>query len=78
MVLTIDSDIASISAVEGKNWRHGDIEDVLKTIACIKHQKWTSIMMKRRFSTVRPGIGADISDRHLLWVYTTISTPRTL
>ncbi|KAJ9496573.1 hypothetical protein H2202_007945 [Exophiala xenobiotica] len=39
--------IASISAVEGKNWRHGDIEDVLKTVACIKHHKWNSMMIKR-------------------------------
>jgi hypothetical protein len=40
-------DIASISAVEGKNWRHGDIEDMLKTIAFIKGHKWTSTMIKR-------------------------------
>lgn len=39
--------IASISAVEGKNWRHGDIEDVLKTIAFIKGHKWTSMIVKR-------------------------------
>ncbi|KAE8403492.1 heterokaryon incompatibility protein Het-C-domain-containing protein [Aspergillus pseudonomiae] len=39
--------IASISAVEGKNWRHGDIEDMLKTVAFIKGHKWTSTMMKR-------------------------------
>ncbi|BCR90531.1 Het-C domain-containing protein [Aspergillus chevalieri] len=39
--------IASISAVEGKNWRHGDIEDVLKTVAFIKGHEWTSIMIKR-------------------------------
>ena len=39
--------IASISAVEGKNWRHGDIEDVLKTVACLKGHKWTSMMIKR-------------------------------
>ncbi|KAL1886677.1 hypothetical protein Plec18167_000610 [Paecilomyces lecythidis] len=39
--------IASISAVEGKNWRHGDIEDMLKTIAFIKGHKWTSMMVKR-------------------------------
>ncbi|KAJ5610948.1 hypothetical protein N7510_007667 [Penicillium lagena] len=39
--------IASISAVEGQNWRHGDIEDVLKTIACISGHKWTSTMIKR-------------------------------
>ena len=46
-VLIIYPDIASISAVEGKNWRHGDIEDVLKTVACISGHKWTSMMIKR-------------------------------
>ncbi|KAI2079580.1 hypothetical protein LOZ39_001080 [Ophidiomyces ophidiicola] len=39
--------IASISAVEGKNWRHGDIEDLLKTLAFIKGHKWTSSMVQR-------------------------------
>ncbi|KAE8140644.1 heterokaryon incompatibility protein Het-C-domain-containing protein [Aspergillus pseudotamarii] len=39
--------IASISTVEGKNWRHGDIEDMLKTVAFIKGHKWTSTMIKR-------------------------------
>ncbi|KAL4787884.1 heterokaryon incompatibility protein Het-C-domain-containing protein [Aspergillus varians] len=39
--------IASISKVEGKNWRHGDIEDMLKTIAFIKGHKWTSNTIKR-------------------------------
>ncbi|KAJ5990483.1 hypothetical protein N7499_010996 [Penicillium canescens] len=39
--------IASISAVEGKNWRHGDIEDVLKTLAFIHGHKWTATMIKR-------------------------------
>ncbi|KAJ5121630.1 uncharacterized protein N7515_009591 [Penicillium bovifimosum] len=39
--------IASISTVEGKNWRHGDIEDVLKTLAFISGHKWTSTMIKR-------------------------------
>ncbi len=39
--------IASISKIEGHNWRHGDIEDMLKTIACIKGHKWTSMMIKR-------------------------------
>ncbi|PLB51100.1 Het-C-domain-containing protein [Aspergillus steynii IBT 23096] len=41
--------IASISAVEGKNWRHGDIEDMLKTVAFIKGHKWTSTMIKRAY-----------------------------
>jgi Heterokaryon incompatibility protein Het-C len=40
-------DIASISAIEGRNWRHGDIEDTLKMVACIKGHKWTSTMIKR-------------------------------
>ena len=38
--------IASIARVEGHNWRHGDIEDMLKTVACLKHHKWTSMMIK--------------------------------
>ncbi|KAG9826364.1 heterokaryon incompatibility Het-C, partial [Aureobasidium melanogenum] len=39
--------IASISKIEGKNWRHGDIEDMLKTVDCLKKHKWTSMMIKR-------------------------------
>ncbi|OCK82640.1 heterokaryon incompatibility Het-C [Lepidopterella palustris CBS 459.81] len=39
--------IASISKVEGHNWRHGDIEDMLKTVACLRGHKWTSMMIKR-------------------------------
>lgn len=39
--------IASISKLEGHNWRHGDIEDMLKTIAFLKGHKWTSMMVKR-------------------------------
>ncbi|KAF2860996.1 heterokaryon incompatibility Het-C [Piedraia hortae CBS 480.64] len=39
--------IASISKLEGHNWRHGDIEDTLKTVAFIKGHKWTSMMVKR-------------------------------
>lgn len=38
---------ASISKLEGHNWRHGDIEDMLKTIAFLKGRKWTSMMVKR-------------------------------
>lgn len=38
--------IASISAVEGKNWRHGDIEDMLATVACLRGHKWKSLMIK--------------------------------
>lgn len=40
-------DIASVSAIEGKNWRHGDIEDTIKALAFIKGHKWTSMMVKR-------------------------------
>ena len=39
--------IASISKIEGQNWRHGDIEDTLKMVACLKGHKWTSMMIKR-------------------------------
>jgi hypothetical protein len=28
--------IASISTIEGQNWRHGDIEDMLKTVAFLR------------------------------------------
>lgn len=45
--LTAVPDIASVSKIEGKNWRHGDIEDMLKTLAFIKGHKWTNMMMKR-------------------------------
>lgn len=38
--------IASISAIEGKNWRHGDIEDMLATVTCLKGHKWKSMMIK--------------------------------
>jgi hypothetical protein len=47
VTLLTDLDIASISAVEGKNWRHGDIEDMLKTVAFIAGHKWTSTQIKR-------------------------------
>jgi hypothetical protein len=39
--------IASVSNIEGHNWRHGDIEDLLATVAFIKGHKWTSMMVKR-------------------------------
>ncbi|CAF9911832.1 MAG: hypothetical protein ALECFALPRED_007664 [Alectoria fallacina] len=39
--------LPSISKIEGHNWRHGDIEDMLKTVAFIKGHKWTSMMIKR-------------------------------
>jgi hypothetical protein len=39
--------IASLSKIEGHNWRHGDIEDMLKTVAFLRGHKWTSMMIKR-------------------------------
>ncbi|KAK6531501.1 hypothetical protein TWF281_008303 [Arthrobotrys megalospora] len=39
--------IASISKVEGKNFRHGDIEDILKALLFLKGGKWTSKQVKR-------------------------------
>jgi hypothetical protein len=44
--------IASISKIEGKNWRHGDIEDMLKTVDFLKKHKWTSMMIKVGFVAV--------------------------
>ncbi|KAK3678117.1 hypothetical protein LTR78_002212 [Recurvomyces mirabilis] len=41
--------IASISRIEGHNWRHGDIEDLLKTVAFTRGHKWTSMMIKRTY-----------------------------
>ncbi|KAI4700456.1 hypothetical protein J4E89_010907 [Alternaria sp. Ai002NY15] len=42
--------IASISKIEGKNWRHGDIEDMLATVACLKGHKWKSNMIKKDYA----------------------------
>ncbi|KAL2259653.1 hypothetical protein VTK26DRAFT_6612 [Humicola hyalothermophila] len=39
--------IPSIAQVEGHNWRHGDIEDMLKTVAFLHGKKWTSMMVSR-------------------------------
>ncbi|KAF4982362.1 hypothetical protein FZEAL_1996 [Fusarium zealandicum] len=33
--------------VEGHNWRHGDIEDMLETIAFLHGKKWSSMLIKR-------------------------------
>lgn len=41
--------ISSLSKIEGHNWRHGDIEDLLATVAFIKGHKWTSMMIKRTY-----------------------------
>jgi hypothetical protein len=38
--------IASISKIEGQNWRHGDIEDMLATVACLTGHKWKASMIK--------------------------------
>jgi hypothetical protein len=40
--------IASISKIEGRNFRHGDIEDTLEKIAYLKgHRHWPSKLIKR-------------------------------
>lgn len=60
--------IASISAIEGKNWRHGDIEDMLATVACLRGHKWKSMMIKVCASRPLPQLTH--TNRHLasiLW-----------
>ncbi|KAL5615186.1 hypothetical protein BROUX41_005243 [Berkeleyomyces rouxiae] len=39
--------IPSIAQVEGQNWRHGDIEDMLATIAFLRGKKWSTMAIKR-------------------------------
>lgn len=39
--------IASVSKIEGLNFRHGDIEDTLEKIAFIHGRKFTSKLIKR-------------------------------
>ncbi|KAL2157823.1 hypothetical protein VTH06DRAFT_5092 [Thermothelomyces fergusii] len=39
--------IPSIAQVEGHNWRHGDIEDMLSTVAFLYGKKWSSMMIRR-------------------------------
>ncbi|EHA47580.1 HET-C protein [Pyricularia oryzae 70-15] len=39
--------IPSISQVEGHNWRHGDIEDMLQTLLFLKGKKWSSKNISR-------------------------------
>ncbi|KAK3683901.1 heterokaryon incompatibility protein Het-C-domain-containing protein [Podospora appendiculata] len=41
--------IPSIAQVEGHNWRHGDIEDVLKTLAFLHGKKWTTMLVSRTY-----------------------------
>ncbi|KAL2020771.1 hypothetical protein VTK56DRAFT_7969 [Thermocarpiscus australiensis] len=39
--------IPSIAQVEGHNWRHGDIEDTLKSLAFLYGKKWSTMMVSR-------------------------------
>ncbi|KAK3314760.1 heterokaryon incompatibility Het-C [Apodospora peruviana] len=41
--------IPSIAQVEGHNWRHGDIEDMLKTLAFLHGKKWTTMLVSRTY-----------------------------
>ncbi|KAM4059869.1 heterokaryon incompatibility protein het-C domain-containing protein [Hirsutella rhossiliensis] len=41
--------IPSIAQVEGLNWRHGDIEDMLAGLAFLHGKKWTSMLIKRTY-----------------------------
>ncbi|KAG6009251.1 hypothetical protein E4U21_002855 [Claviceps maximensis] len=41
--------IPSISQVEGHNWRHGDIEDLLASVAFLHGKKWTTMLIKRTY-----------------------------
>ncbi|KHO01933.1 Heterokaryon incompatibility protein Het-C [Metarhizium album ARSEF 1941] len=41
--------IPSIAQVEGHNWRHGDIEDMLASVAFLHGKKWTSMLIKRTY-----------------------------
>lgn len=39
--------IPSIAQVEGHNWRHGDIEDMLKTLLFLHGKKWSTMNVSR-------------------------------
>ncbi|EMR63459.1 putative het-c protein [Eutypa lata UCREL1] len=41
--------IPSIAQVEGHNWRHGDIEDMLKTLTFLYGKKWTTLLVRRTY-----------------------------
>jgi hypothetical protein len=41
--------IPSIAQVEGHNWRHGDIEDMLATIAFLHGKKWSTLLIRRTY-----------------------------
>lgn len=38
--------IASVSKIEGSNWRHGDIEDALLTLASLGGRKFSKMDVK--------------------------------
>jgi hypothetical protein len=60
--------IASISKIEGQNWRHGDIEDMLATVACLKGHKWKSNMIKVRYIYVpHTSSHANVFTACILW-----------
>lgn len=60
--------IASISKIEGKNWRHGDIEDMLATVACLRGHKWKSNMIKVSCHVVLHNMNiADLLIACILW-----------
>ena len=79
--------IASISSIEGHNWRHGDIEDMLKTVAFLRGHKWTSMMIKRVYfgnwlrdysQAIDVGTLKGVQSetiRVLIWVSSLIDTP---
>ncbi len=41
--------VPSISVLEGVTFRHGDIEDALKTIAFLHSKKWTTMLVQRTY-----------------------------
>ncbi|KAF2656532.1 heterokaryon incompatibility Het-C, partial [Lophiostoma macrostomum CBS 122681] len=59
--------IASISKIEGQNWRHGDIEDMLATVACLRGHKWNSMMIKAVDVATLKNVQAD-TIRILVWI----------
>lgn len=38
-----------MAQIEGHNWRHGDIEDMLATVAFLRGKKWSSMLIKRTY-----------------------------
>jgi hypothetical protein len=49
--------IASISRIEGRNWRHGDIEDMLKTVEFLKKHKVSFHLSSTRFNILTANSG---------------------